>query len=103
MKKLIVLFIFAVTMGVLEAAVEVYVREIYYPFGFFPLNLNILPKLFRIEILKEVSTIIILISISLLYGKTFIERFCYFLFSFGTWDIIYYIGLKFFINWPENL
>lgn len=62
-----------------------------------------LQKLFYVEWVREISTIIMLTCIGIIAGKSFIEKFCYFLFSFGIWDIFYYVGLKAVLNWPESL
>jgi hypothetical protein len=38
-----------------------------------------------------------------LAGRTRTERFGFFLFCFGIWDIFFYVFLKLFIGWPESL
>jgi len=101
--KFILLMIFAIAMANLEAAVVVYLRELYYPEGFaFPLKL-ISDKILLIEIIREFSTIVMLLCIAYLCGKSSLERFFYFIFAFGTWDIFYYVWLKIFLNWPASL
>lgn len=96
------LLVFALAMGTLEAIVVVYVRELYYPNGFaFPLKT--LPKwIVAIEIVRELSTLLMLGSVSWLAGKKVLTRFSVFLFLFGIWDIVYYIALKVFLNWPDS-
>lgn len=90
-------------MGFLEAIVVVYVRELYYPEGFsFPLEL-LPPRIFVIELVREFSTMIMLLSFGFLIGKSTLEKFSWFLFSFGVWDIFYYVALKLFLNWPESI
>lgn len=104
MKKTILwLTIFSVAMGFLESAVVIYIREMYYPEGFkFPLKY--IPKnIVIVELWRELTTIIMLIAIGILAGKSKAQKFVYFLFSFGIWDIFYYVFLKVFLNWPENL
>ncbi len=101
--KLVIVTIFAMAMGFLEAVVVVYLREIYYPNGFdFPLSL-IEPDIYKIELVREITTLVMLISIGLLIGKSRNGKFAGFLFTFGVWDIFYYLGLKLFLNWPESL
>jgi len=97
------LIIFAVAMGFLEAIVVVYIRELYYPDGFqFPLQ--VLPSwLIVVEIIREITTLLMLGSVSWISGKTFLRRLSTFLFIFGIWDIFYYVALKIFLNWPESL
>ena len=90
-------------MGLLEAIIVVYIRQIYYPTGFeFPLKIFEL-KFYYIENLREIATIVMLISIGVLAGKNLLQRFCFFLFSFAVWDIFYYIGLKLILDWPQSL
>ncbi|NOZ45632.1 MAG: hypothetical protein GXO79_02510 [Chlorobi bacterium] len=97
------LLIFAIAMAFMESAVVIYLRNIYYPNGFsFPLN-AIDPFIGLVEIVREAATIIMLFSIAVLTGKNRIMRFAYFLFVFAIWDIFYYVFLKLFIGWPENI
>jgi len=97
------LIIFAVSMGLLEAIVVVYVREIFYPDGFrFPLK-EMPVWLIAIEWVREISTLLMLGSVAWISGKIFLKRLSVFLFIFGVWDIIYYVGLKIFLDWPESL
>ena len=95
--------IFAVAMGALEAIVVIYLRQIYYPLGFdFPLTM-LTPKMTTIEWIREIATIVMLITLGLLVGKNALQRFAWFLYSFAVWDIFYYIWLKLLINWPASL
>lgn len=97
------LSIFGIAMGMLEAIVVVYLRELFYPSGFhFPLVL-FTPKLYLIEIARETATIVMLAMVGILAGKNKLQRFAWFLFSFAVWDIFYYVGLKVLLNWPPSL
>ncbi len=90
-------------MGFLEAAVVVYLRQIYYPEGFmFPLKIMSLEGL-SIEYLREISTIVMLITLGIVVGNNFYDKLAYFLFCFGIWDIFYYVWLKVLLNWPPSL
>jgi hypothetical protein len=76
--KILWVFLFAVAMGMLESAVVIYLREIYYPNGFhFPLK-AIQGKLAWTEIIREAATLLMLVSVGVLTGKTFIEKICLF-------------------------
>jgi hypothetical protein len=59
--------------------------------------------IYLIEIFRELSTIIIIISVAFLCGKRFIERFAYFLYIFAVWDIFYYVFLKITLDWPPSI
>ena len=101
--KIVILFLFAVAMGYFESAVVVYLRGLIYPDGFsFPLR-DISIRIIIIELFREVATIVILVTVAALSGRRFWERFGFFLFIFGIWDIFYYVWLKATINWPLTL
>lgn len=94
--------VFAIAMGFLENSVVVYMRALLYPRGFtFPL-VPIPPSLALTEVLREASTLIMLIGIGVLAGKSKISRFAWFLYAFAIWDIFYYVFLKLLLNWPES-
>ncbi len=70
-KKLITITAFAIAMGFLESAVVVYMREILYPEGFaFPLS-PIPISLALTELLREVATVIMLVTIGVIAAKRF--------------------------------
>jgi len=102
-EKLLPLTIFSIAMGLLEAVVVVYLRQMYYPEGFsFPLH--ILPTgALSIEMYREISTLVMLACVGYVSGKIFLERIAYFLFCFGIWDIFYYMWLKVLLDWPPSL
>lgn len=102
-RKLIWGGIFAITMGYFEAALVEYLRELYYPEGFsFPLA-DFPPRLLLIELGREVASVLMLVSVGVLLGSSFIDRFAGFAYCFGLWDISYYLFLKIFENWPPSL
>jgi len=102
-KTLTCVCVFAIAMGFLESAVVIYLREIYYKEGFsFPLK----PMPFSIalvEVLREAATVIMLIGIGFLAGKTRLQRFAYFSLAFAVWDLFYYVFLYVFLGWPQSL
>jgi len=94
---------YSIAMGFLESAVVVYLRRIYYPYGFdFPLvSMDVAGVI--TEITRELATMIMLLSVSILSGNNGRQRFAYFLYSFALWDIFYYVFLYFLIDWPSSL
>lgn len=102
-RNLLIAGIFAVSMGFLEAIVVVYLREIYYPEGFqFPLH-TFDQHILIVELIRELSTLIMLVAIGLLAGRTILQKFAYFLYTFAIWDIFFYVALKLLLNWPPSL
>ncbi len=90
-------------MGYLESAVVVYLRLLYYPSGFsFPLT-PIPSHVAVVEFFREWATLVMLAGIGWFAGKNRPQRFSYFLFCFGVWDIFYYVFLKILLGWPASL
>jgi hypothetical protein len=103
MKKVPFLVIFAVAMGFLEAAVVVYLRELYYPHGFhFPITI-IRDKIAVVEIARELSTLVMMAIPAFFFARTLYGRLAAFSLLFGVWDIFYYIWLKVVLDWPASL
>jgi hypothetical protein len=101
-KTIVWVILYSVGMAFLESAVVIYLREIYYPYGFdFPL-VPIDPHIAITEIGREAATLLMLLAVGIIAGRSRIQRFAYFLLSFAVWDIFYYIFLKALIGWPES-
>jgi len=101
--KLIWISLFGVAFGLIEAAVVVYLRVNYYPEGF-DLSIGRLPAdILWIEIIREAATIVVLISVGVLTGRTWLAKTGSVFVAFGMWDIFYYVWLRIFIGWPETL
>lgn len=95
--------LFAIAMGFLESAIVIYLRELYYANGFeFPLQ-PIPAHIARVEFLRELATIVMLVAAGILAGRTKLERFAYFVFAFATWDLFYYVFLYLCTGWPKSL
>lgn len=101
--RYLTLGVFAAAMGVLEAIVVVYLRQLYYPGGFAFPTAPIPPAMLSVELVREAATVVMLACAGLLAGRDRLERLAYFLFAFGVWDILYYAGLKYFLGWPPSL
>ncbi len=101
--RLLWLAVFSVAMGLLEAIVVAYLRELYFPEGFrFPLRF-IPEQMLHREVLRELSTLVMLLALSLVAARGSIVRFSVFLFTFGVWDLSYYLFLKLLLDWPQSL
>lgn len=96
------LLVYAVAMGLLEAVVVVYLRELYYPDGFrFPL-VPLPPRIMAVEWLREATTLLMLFAVAALAGEDRVDRFFVFGFLFGVWDLVYYVGLWALLGWPDS-
>jgi hypothetical protein len=101
--RILTVTLFAIAMGFLESAVVVYLRELYYPEGFaFPLKLLNM-HIAVTELFREFATLIMLVTVGMLAGRSKLEKFGFFILAFGIWDIFYYIFLWLLLGWPESM
>jgi len=95
--------VFAVAFALVEASVVIYLRALYYPGGFaFPLR-DLPSGFFRLEVAREAATILMLLAIGALAGAKPWEKFCYFIYAFGVWDLFFYFWLLVMIGWPASV
>jgi len=107
-KRFCIVVIFSIAFGYIEAAVVVYLREIFYPDGFtFPLTVfgidQLSKRLLLTEIGREAATIVLIFTGAWLFGRNRRQRFAYLLTIFAIWDIFYYVWLKVLIDWPASI
>ncbi len=107
LKRVSIIVILGIAFGYIEAAVVVYLRQIFHPDGFvFPLPQFILADSTRsmlfVEIGREAATLVLILSACLLAGSNRRQRIAYFLIIFATWDIFFYIWLKVLLGWPAS-
>ncbi len=102
---MLLIALFSVAFGVLEAIVVVYLRNIPAKSGFFfvPLIHEFPNEILFLEQTREIATITMLLSFALLIGKSLWEKLAVFLFSFAIWDLTYYAALYKFIKFPSSI
>ena len=94
---------YAIAMALLEAAVVVYLRALYYPHGVgFPLS-PVDHDLGMGAVAREAATKLMLLAPAAMVARSASVRFAWFCFAFGVWDIFYYVWLKVFLDWPASL
>jgi len=95
--KVIVLALFGIVIAFIEAAVVIYLRELYYPSGFSISSaqdlLEIPSRILNIEILREAATVIMIAAVAYLSFHKNKERVVSFLLVFSIWDLFYYFFL----------
>jgi hypothetical protein len=102
-KTLLWVSVFGVAFAMVETAVVIYLRALYYPEGFaFPLRM-ISPGLIGVEIAREAATMLLLLSMAIIAGRKLKASFAWFIYAFAVWDIFYYILLWVFLGWPQSL
>jgi hypothetical protein len=107
-KTFLIVVVFGIAFGYIEAAVVVYLRQIFHPDGFtFPMDVFGIDALSRrillTEIGREAATIVLIFTGAWLFGRNRQQRFAYFMIIFAVWDIFYYVWLKVLLNWPASI
>ena len=95
---------YAIAMALVEAAVVVHLRHVYYPenpLALFPLRLLGADDL-ALELARELATVVMMLAVALLAVRGFMRRFAAFVYVFGLWDLFYYIWLKAYLGWPSQ-
>ena len=106
MEKYVLLAIFGIAMAHLEGVVVVYLRKI---LGITDsqsnkVSLKNFPKRYiLIEKTREIATIVMLLTLALLVGETWLDSLIIFLWTFAFWDLFYYFSLYLLIKWPPKL
>lgn len=96
--------LYAVAMAWVEAAVVYYLRIIANQPD--PYQLSTVPypmPLVRTEMGREAATMVMLLAVGWLAGRTWRSRLGYLLVAFGLWDIFYYVFLAVITGWPRAL
>jgi hypothetical protein len=106
MEKFLLLAFFGISMAHLEGITVVYLRRALGIIDSQP-NRELLKKIPKhyifIEKTREVVTILMLVTLALLVGKTWLDMIVVFLWTFAFWDLFYYLSLYLLIKWPSNL
>ena len=102
LQKLLWLTLFGVGFAMVEAAVVIYLRQLLHVEGS-NITLSGIPRgIFTVEIVREFTTLVMLISVGVLAGSRPMGRFGSFIIAFGVWDIFYYVFLSIFHGWPRS-
>lgn len=95
--------LYAIAMAYIESAVVVYLRRLY---GINDLVRDVLamdPTIAAIEIGREAATLLMLLAVGWIAGRSRRARLGFAFFTFGVWDIFYYVWLRVFIGWPGSI
>jgi len=103
-KRWLVVVLFAATMAWMESATVFYLRTLVGridPYQREPLPIAV--GLSQTEIAREAATLLMLVTVGLLAGRTWRSRAGYFLIAFGVWDMLYYVFLAVIGGWPRSI
>lgn len=96
--------IFAIAMAWVESAVVFYLRTMIDridPYQSAPLP--VIGNLGPTELVREAATLVMLLTVGMLAGRTWRMRLGYSAIAFGFWDIFYYVFLRVICGWPRSL
>jgi hypothetical protein len=104
LKRWSVVVLFALAMAWMESATVFYLRTLVGRVD--PYQVSPLPPhrlLGNIEIVREIATMAMLVTVGWLAGREFRTRLSYTLIAFGVWDIFYYVFLAVMGPWPRSV
>ena len=102
-RTLLALTLFAIAMGFLEAACVVSLKRLYFADGYHAPFHAIPADALRLEQWREVATLAMIAGISLLGSGGFPGFVARGLWTFGVWDLSYYVFLRFLTGFPARL
>jgi hypothetical protein len=100
----LVVALYAVAMAWVEASAVYYLRSLFdrvEPYQ--PCPLPMAGGFGEAELLREIATLIMLLTVGWLAGATWRTRLGYSVVAFGVWDIFYYVFLRVMTGWPKSL
>jgi hypothetical protein len=100
----VVVVIFAIGMAWVEAATVYYLRlmvDRVQPYRENPLPMQ--GVLGQVELVREAATLVMLVTVGMLAGRTRRAQAGYAAIAFGVWDIFYYLFLRIIGGWPRSL
>lgn len=98
--------LFAAAFAWVEAAVVFYLRTLVgrvEPHQPNPLPAGPNPDLVWVELVREAATLLMLLGVGWLAGRTWRSRLGYTLVTFGVWDLLYYVFLRAMTGWPRSV
>jgi hypothetical protein len=103
-KRWAVVVIYAAAMAWVESAVVYYLRTMIDRIE--PHQVNPLPIVGGLgfaELVREAATLLMLLAVGILAGRSWRSRLGFFALAFGVWDIFYYVFLRKLCGWPHSL
>lgn len=102
-RRWLLVVLFAVGMAWVEAASVYYLRAMVDRIE--PYQANPLPIrgiLAPVELVREAATLVMLLTVGMLAGRTWHSGLGYTAIAFGVWDILYYVFLRIISDWPRS-
>ena len=104
MRRWLIVVLCATAMAWMESATVVYLRMLagrIDPYQAEPLPIPV--DLNQTELVREAATLVMLLAVGGLAGRTWRSRLAYSLIAFGAWDMLYYAFLAVIVGWPRSI
>ena len=95
--------LYAAAMAFVEAACVVTLKHLFYPGGWAPPFAPMPAGPLLLEQVREIATLVMIVSVACLAGGTVRARLAAGLWIFGLWDILYYAFLRWLTGFPKSL
>jgi hypothetical protein len=99
----------AVAFAFVEAMVVFYIRRLFalqyhvrFAGSYSQAGFHFPPAYLGYERAREAATMVMLLAIAFLAGRTWPQRLACYLAAFGVWDIFYYVWLYVLLRWPAS-
>ena len=100
----LIVFAYAVAMAWVEAAAVLYLRTIVHRIEpWQPNPFPVIGGMASVEVAREAATLLMLLAVGMLAGRSWRSRLGFAAIAFGVWDIFYYVFLKAMCGWPHSL
>ena len=96
-------FLYALAMAYVEAAVVVYLRRLFGVGGGYASAPAFDSAIAAIEGGREAATLLMLFAVGWLAGQRRRAKLAFAFYAFGLWDILYYAWLRLLVGWPSGL
>jgi hypothetical protein len=96
----------AAAFAVVEAMVVYYLRKLFgiqFRLEFAPADFHFPRAYLAHEQAREAATMVMLLAVGFLAGRTWWQRFAFWLLAFGVWDALYCFWLWVMLRWPSSL
>jgi hypothetical protein len=96
----------AVAFAAVEAMIVYYLRKLFgieYRLRFTAADFHFPHAYLAYEQAREAATMVMLLAVGFLAGRTWWQRVAFWLLAFGVWDIFYYVWLWVLLRWPSSL
>jgi hypothetical protein len=100
----LIVALFAVAMAWFESATVYYLRVLVdrvQPYQLVPLPVH--GALGPVELVREAATLVMLLAVGMLAGRSWRTKIGYAVVAFGVWDVFYYVFLRLMSGWPSSV